>query len=78
MNAFELTPKQALEQVVAYLQYQQVEYGRLPPQERKGHIWEAVQVLERELSREVVKKSALEQIKEARVVRKAEGLVQQF
>jgi hypothetical protein len=49
----ELSSREALEQVVAHLDYQRVNYERLPLAERKGHIWEAVRLLKRELLQEV-------------------------
>jgi hypothetical protein len=38
----ELSAREALEQIVAFLEYQRVNYERLPAEQRRGHIWEAV------------------------------------
>lgn len=52
MDTLGLSYREALEQVVAHLQYQQYEYERLPVEQRKGHVWEAVRVLQSDLMRQ--------------------------
>jgi len=48
----DLSAREALEQVLAHLEYQRLVYERLPTEERKGHIWEAVRVLKEQLSQD--------------------------
>jgi hypothetical protein len=52
MEILGLTRREALELVIAHLQYQEFNYDRLPKEQRKGHIWEAVRVLKGGLAHE--------------------------
>jgi hypothetical protein len=87
MELLELSRKEALEQVIAHLEYQRFNYEKLPPEQRKGHIWEAVRVLERDLAqqakqtqeRDVKPVARLVSDRQIRsVVRKVDGPVQGY
>jgi hypothetical protein len=58
VNAFELTPKEAFEQVVAFLDYERINYERAAPGEGNGHIGAAVLVLKQATTKTAWKQGA--------------------
>ena len=81
MEFLEITRKEALQQVIAHLEYQRLNYEKLPPEQRKGHIWQAVLVLQKELAQELKRVPIVEQIRQRQIrssIRKVDERVQGY